>query len=1232
MKKILVPISTIFLSVSIQAQLATTENYIYTKTYINYPSPTDPGQILKTAENVQYFDGLGKPKQIISIKSTPLGNDLVTAIPYDNFGRQVDTWLPTPMTTLNGGIQSSVQGNVQTYHNDARPFTHKELENSPLDRPLSQIQPGTSWQGHAVQMNYEANVNDEVKKYVTETVWIDGASSSEIKVNGSYIGGQLYKNTVTDEDGNQTVQFKNGEGQVLLERKIISSTESVDTYYVYNEYNQLAFIISPKAAEETKNLIPGTLIPDDILNNLCYQYKYDRKNRLVEKKLPGKGKEYMVYDKADRLILSRDEILKNQGKWLITKYDRFGRVIYTGFLTGGERITRQNEIANLIITESRDTTGFTRNGMTVYYTDGYFVGEIPTILSVNYYDSYPNYNFNPTFPSDILGETTLTDNSLVDGISTTGLPVMSLGKNIDDDSWTKNYTWYNKKGKVIGSYSINHLGGYTETKSKLDFAGIPQRTDTYHLRKQGETGVTIAERFIYDNQNRLLQHYHKVDDKPEVILGEYTYNEISQLNNKKVGNNLESIDYTYNIRGWLKGINEDKISVSNLGGKLFSYKIRYNDRLGIENPDTTEFSGKNVMPKYNGNIAEVDWRNVENIGNNPSLIPKRYGYAYDKLNRLTAGYFQNPQNPSSKENTESINYDANGNITKLFRTSTTGSGNTTPTLIDRLEYTYSNSNKSNTLKSINDYSYNPSGYEGGGQEFGYDLNGNMTSIPDKTMEIQYNYLNLPHKVDYSRDIENVSIVTKYSANGEKVQKINTTGIMGIIGMTVTKKTTDYLNGFQYLKSEVVSNPTFPGGPGGGSESLRLNLQTAKALETEAYSINNEPSVVLGPTGVKTVDLQFFPTAEGFYDYIKDQYIYQYKDYLGNVRLSFGRNSSNTIEIVDVNDYYPFGMNHLKSGFSFFGTSSYKNYKYSGKELQESGMYDYGARMYMADIGRWGVLDPLAEKYLSWSPYNYTFNNPIRFVDPTGMGPEDPPSYYLFYEIINRTKVVMYYSTQADPTNLHMINPFENSIFSYSANTIYARFSQTSDIGTSYYFPNDNNLSNISPYNEGLFSNITQFDWRGYEDQLNTILHSAYNELNPGINFPSKVINEKDVDVKPGTIWYTFPGAEHNIFSNDTINPGIRFLLDENGRLKKGGSSFFDIVSVTDHEYNHYKEYLDLKPSLNNGANVNDLVNSSDPQAKERSSIEFQRSKPYYKNTSITQQNADNEYYQQNGGD
>ncbi|MCQ9641627.1 RHS repeat-associated core domain-containing protein [Chryseobacterium sp. WG14] len=113
------------------------------------------------------------------------------------------------------------------------------------------------------------------------------------------------------------------------------------------------------------------------------------------------------------------------------------------------------------------------------------------------------------------------------------------------------------------------------------------------------------------------------------------------------------------------------------------------------------------------------------------------------------------------------------------------------------------------------------------------------------------------------------------------------------------------------------------------------------------------------------------------------YIYQYKNQLGNARISFGRNSTGALEITDSNDYYPFGMSHLNTGAAFFGPSTYKNYKYNGKELQETGMYDYGARMYMADIGRWGVVDPLAETSRRWSTYNYAYNNPISFIDPDG---------------------------------------------------------------------------------------------------------------------------------------------------------------------------------------------------------------------------------------------------------
>ena len=70
------------------------------------------------------------------------------------------------------------------------------------------------------------------------------------------------------------------------------------------------------------------------------------------------------------------------------------------------------------------------------------------------------------------------------------------------------------------------------------------------------------------------------------------------------------------------------------------------------------------------------------------------------------------------------------------------------------------------------------------------------------------------------------------------------------------------------------------------------------------------------------------------------------------------------------------------------------FKFNGKELdEETGLYYYGARYYDPKISIWLSVDPLVEAFPNWNPYNYTMQNPINLVDPTGMSAEPPTDIY-----------------------------------------------------------------------------------------------------------------------------------------------------------------------------------------------------------------------------------------------
>ncbi|MFZ4931105.1 DUF6443 domain-containing protein [Chryseobacterium sp. Mn2064] len=944
MKKIIV-LTVLFATGMIHAQTST-ENYIKTKTYLDY----NGNQPSKSTETVQYLDGLGRPKQIVDVAVTPLGRDVVTHIEYDQFGRQTRDYLPVPQLSSSGGsYYSGPLGVYPTTYGDEKIYTEKVVENSPLNRVIQQTSVGKAWSTHPVQFEYDTNKVNEVYQYLISTSWENGVTKSilSLPLTETYIPNQLYKSTIKDEDGIETVEFKNKKGQTVLTRRIMSSTVHVDTYYVYNEYGQLVFILPPEAIHKT--------ITDELLNTLCYQYRYDTWGRQVEKKIPGKGWEYTVYDKQDRVVATQDANLKEKGQWMYSTYDQFGRVAFTGLASGGDRTTEQGLADGVSSNNNVKRTSsviFNSQGMDVFYDSN---GAYPNaakwvkLLSINYYDSYPGYAFNPSFPQTIQGAVVLKE-TLVEGKSTKGLPVMAFVKNIEDDNWTKSYIYYDTKGRAVGSYSINHLGGYTKTESALDFAGVTKQTKVYHKRLAADAEKVITQTFTYDNQNRLLVHKHQIDSNPEEILVQNEYNELSQIKNKKLGGTniaqpLQNIDYTYNIKGWLTKINDP----ANLNGKLFGYEMKY------ANPINTNISSG----KFNGSITEVDWNNAS------ENVLKRYNYTYDALSRLKDAVYSEPNAsvPFNNNYNEYLTYDLNGNIKTLKRNAFPVTG-TTATQVDDLVYEYTG----NRLTKVIENALNDTGYEGGNNTISYDLNGNMKNMLDKGIQsIAYNDLNLSNNMTIQQNsfgqLLYGSVGYLYSAGGTKLRKTYSTNPPR--GSTSTQMT-DYLDGFQYSYLDR-----------GG---ICLTCRTENAYEVQAYKNIFDPNLSNTPEW----KLDFVATAEGFYSFTENRYIYQYRDHLGNSRVTFGKNSAGAPEITDTNNYYPFGLSHTGgNGLNSSNFGSLYSYKYNGKELQETGMFDYGWRQYLPDLGRWNGVDQLAENYISTSPYAYVANNPVSQYDVDG---------------------------------------------------------------------------------------------------------------------------------------------------------------------------------------------------------------------------------------------------------
>ncbi|WP_421977255.1 DUF6443 domain-containing protein [Roseivirga seohaensis] len=1131
---------------------------------------------------VQYFDGLSRPIETVAVEASPNKRHIVQATAYDEFGRQAKQYLPYVVTGNSGVFQHNPMGlasnNYAEYDispqyefyqstsnvaQDAKPFAETVFESSPLNRVLKQGAPGAAWQpvngsstDKVVRMAYEVNVASEVR-----LLKLSNDIPVPVSSNGYYTAGELSKSATEDEEGNQVISFTDKLGRTILKRVETGevTTPWADTYYVYDDFGNLALVLSPEAnkaitggnlaaippgytlveADHTitsanytggsymyldgvvvtvdpgVTLNPGAeIVPygisKEFLDTWAFQYKYDHRNRMSEKRVPGAGWTYMVYDKLDRLVATQDANQRSINQWTFTKYDALSRPVLTGLYTH----TAADQSAMQTVVNSYSTL-FESMGSTVLgYTNNAFPGtsNANDYLSATYYDSYANLTADFTFAyAQELGNPA-TNNTKVKGQA-----VGSKTKVLDgSNTWLKSTVYYDDRYRVIQTVGDNQFGSTDRSTTKYDFAGRAIQTKTTHIDATATT--TLAENYTYDHASRLLEVDHSINGATAITMVKNEYNELGELVDKKLhstdGTNFEqSVDYRYNIRGWLGRINDAALSDGE------------NDYFGMELGYNNSLSGTGNTPLYNGNISGAKWSNY----NGGTGIESAYNYSYDAMNRIKEADFLEKNSTWADVTKFGLNglvYDLNGNIKNLARYHISAS-----TPMDDLTYTY----EGNRLMSVLDNGDASEGFKDGnttGNDYAYDDNGNMVSDQNKDItSITYNHLNLPKLVTFTG---NRSITYTYDAAGIKLKKVaNDNG---------TAKTTQYSGGFiyedgvlqqvataegrirkkdngsfvydYYLKDHLgntritftteneeveylatmetelatyeeevflnlstrdsslpIANTTNePGitnnetarlrgndvarqiGPG---KLLEVNRGDVVDMEANAYhtgsyidngsnlgsyvatlvgmitstapigtegniiqnSVNNNSGLIFvgtnGNTNAPRAYLNYILFDQNF-DYLdagfeqvgsatntyhsltrsktiaEKGYIYVYVSnesnnsfdvYFDDLRVTHTKS-----KVLQEDHYYPFGAN-INALSSTAPLSKPNKFKYNDKEFNEEfdlDWYDYGARFYDPQIGRWHVPDPMAELTMDQTPYHYVSNNPIAHIDPFGL--------------------------------------------------------------------------------------------------------------------------------------------------------------------------------------------------------------------------------------------------------
>lgn len=382
---------------------------------------------------------------------------------------------------------------------------------------------------------------------------------------------------------------------------------------------------------------------------------------------------------------------------------------------------------------------------------------------------------------------------------------------------------------VLASYKYNELGQLLEKNLHCKDCGNPA-LDQPNVGSGG-----VVQRSAYSSSEATLLATQSITLSPG-----YTVPNGSTLSARIIsaaavipgggGTYMQSVDYRYNIRGWLASINNSKLDNDYNINAIEYTNDDDTDYFGLEMMFNTVDAGIGNTARHNGSISAIKWKGIGEAAGNAGA--RSFKYAYDKADRLKDATFaavnnSNPLAPAwTKEvNTlnENITYDVNGNILSLQRKTPqrTVLSNFTPSAtaqtMDNLVYTYPVANP-NKLEKVEDTG-TADGFKNGvntATEYTYNSDGSVTRDDNKGINsIAYNELGKPSLVTFA---DGRTVQYTYDGAGMKLK-------MAVTVSAVTT-TTDYVGGFVYKNNAL----DFFGSPEGRVVKNGSNLDVQYAIK------------------------------------------------------------------------------------------------------------------------------------------------------------------------------------------------------------------------------------------------------------------------------------------------------------------------------------------------------------------------------------------------------------------